>query len=184
LPTLVHLKETDLMRLCALSSLLVCRYASVILFDVFDEALFSTLFTLRQNIFTDPEKPLQVEPKIYEVNNPDENSFVFMTTNFALSYFAVLNEIDNIKGGAYFVVTPAEGMSVLTAWSAEKITAKIAADFISKFEKLKNHKNKRIIIPGLLADLKPELQERMPDWEIIIGTNEAYEIPAFLKSLL
>lgn len=183
-PTLVHLKDADIMTLCAKASLLICRYANVILFDVFDEALFSTLFTLRQNIFTDPEKPLQVESKVYEINNPDENSFVFMTTNFALSYFAVLNEIENIKGGVYFVITPSEGMSVLTAWSAEKITAKIAADFVVSSEKLKTHKNKRMIIPGLLSDLKPELEEKMPDWEIISGTNEAYEIPSFMKTLL
>ena len=182
-PVYVHLKDKDIALLCAKGSAFVGKYASLLIFDVFDEALFTTLCILRQNIFTDPEMPLQVESKVYEFNNPDENSYVFLTTNFALSYFAVANEISNLNKGAYLVITPSEGMSVLTAWSAQKITAEIASRVISANSILTKIKNKRIIIPGLLSDLKEELEEALPGWEVIPGTVEAYKIPEFVKKL-
>lgn len=182
-PTCVFLEEKNLKTLCALGSILICKYASVIIFKEFDEAVFTTLITLRQNIFTDPEKPLQVESKVYEFNNPDENALVFLTTNFALTYFAVANELSSLKRGSFLVVTPSEGMSVLTAWSAEKITAKIAKKIVENNEILKSVKTKKIIIPGLLSDLKADLEEALKGWEIVIGTTEAYKIPDMIKSL-
>ena len=108
---------------------------------------------------------------------------MFLTTNFALSYFAVANELSSLKYGSYLVITPSEGMSVLTAWSAQKITADIASKVINANEILNKVKIKRIIIPGLLADLKDELQEALPNWEIVVGVAEAYKIPDFVKSI-
>ena len=116
----------------------------MLLLEDFDENLISTLMTLRQNIFTDPQKPLQAEAGIYEFNNPDENSIIFMTTNFALTYYAVANELESLPVPSYLIVVPADGMSVLTAWSAEKFTAKIAANTLKKFnfaQKMKNTPN-------------------------------------------
>lgn len=182
-PPFVHLKGADIENLCAKASAYVSKYASMLLFDTFDEALFSTLYILRQNIFIDPEMPLQVESKVYEFNNPDENADVFLTTNFALSYFAVANEISNLENGAYLVITPSDGMSVLTAWSAQKITAEIASKVVSANDTLGKVKNKRIIIPGLLYDLKEDLEKALPDWKIVVGTIEAYKIPEFVKKL-
>ena len=182
-PTYVYLKEQDPFKLCSKMSALVCKYASLIITDLFDEAVFTTIITLRQNIFTDPEKPLQVESKIYEFNNPDENALVFLTTNFALTYFAVANELSSIKQGSYLVITPSEGMSVLTAWSAEKITSEIASRVVEASEILNKVKNKRLIIPGLLSDLRDGLEKSLKDWKVIIGPIEAYKLPEFVKNL-
>ena len=151
------------------------------MFDCIDEAVVSSLVTLRLNIFTDPELPLKVDSKVYEFNNPNENSLVFLTTNFALTYFAVANELSQLKRSSYLVVTPSEGMSVLTAWSAEKITAQIASKIVRESKVLETIKNKKLIIPGYLADLQEELQEELPEWEVIIGTKEAYQIPAAVR---
>lgn len=182
-PICVKLSEKNPEKLCVIASALICKYASIIIFENFDEAVISTLITLRQNIFTDPEKPLQVDSKVYEFNNPDENALVFLTTNFALTYFAVANELSSLRRGSYLVVTPSEGMSVLTAWSAEKITAKIAKKIIDANEVLEKVKTKKIIIPGLLADLKEDLEDALRDknWEIVIGSAEAYKIPELIK---
>lgn len=182
-PVYVNLSGQDFYTLCSIASSLVCKYANLIIFDDFDEALLSSLITLRLNIYTDPQKPLQVESKVYEFNNPDENALVFLTTNFALSYFAVANELSGLKCGSYLVITPSEGMSVLTAWSAQKITAEIASKVVSANDILEKVKNKQIIIPGLLCDLKDELQEALPEWKIVVGTTEAYKIPEFVKKL-
>ncbi|MCX4275193.1 MAG: hypothetical protein OSJ27_05370 [Candidatus Gastranaerophilales bacterium] len=182
-PVFIHLKDENIETLCAKASAYICKYASCLLFDKFDEALFTTLYILRQNIYTDPEMPLQVESKVYEFNNPNEDAYVFLTTNFALSYFAVANEISNLPKGSYLVITPSEGMSVLTAWSAQKITAEIASKVVSANSVLNKVKNKKIIIPGLLADLKEELEAALTGWEVIPGTIEAYKIPEFVKKL-
>ena len=182
-PVYVKLYGDDYCSLCAIASALVCKYANLIIFENLNEALLSSIITLRLNIYTDPQKPLQVESKVYEFNNPDENALVFLTTNFALSYFAVANELSGLKCGSYLVITPSEGMSVLTAWSAQKITAEIASKVVSANSILDKVKNRRIIIPGLLSDLREELQEALPDWKIVVGTTEAYKIPDFVKKL-
>ena len=171
--------------LCARASFYICKYANMLIFDKFDEALIATLMTLRQNIFTDPQKPLQVEAKIYEFNNPDENSIIFMTTNFALTFFAVANELESLNVPSYLIVTPADGMSVLTAWSAEKFTAQMVAKILKKWDFANKVKNRKIIIPGLLAHMKDELEEEIhragDDFEIVVGTVEAYAISDFVK---
>lgn len=179
--------QEDLRALCARASFYICKYANMLLFEDFDETLMATLMTLRQNIFTDPQKPLQVEAKIYEFNNPDENSIIFMTTNFALTFYAVANELESLNVPSYLVVTPAEGMSVLTAWSAEKFTSKMVANTLKKFDLQNKVKTRKIIIPGLLAHMKQELEEEIKkaglDFEITVGTIEAYKIADFVKDM-
>lgn len=179
--------QEDLKDLCARASFYICKYANMLLFENFDETLMATLMTLRQNIYTDPQKPLQVESKIYEFNNPDENSIIFMTTNFALTFFAVANELESLNVPSYLIVTPAEGMSVLTAWSAEKFTAKMVANTLKKFDLQNKVKTRQIIIPGLLAHMKDELEDEIKkaglDFKIIVGTIEAYKIADFVKEM-
>ena len=159
----------------------------MLIFEDFDEALFATLMTLRENIFTDPQKPLKVEPKIYEFNDVDENSLIFLTTNFALTFFAVANELENLKRSSYLIVTPADGMSVLTAWSAEKFTAQIVAKTLLKHDLANKVKNRKIIIPGLLAHMKKEIETEIKNiglnFEIIIGTIDACDIGEFVENL-
>ena len=183
-PTYIYLKtQNNLYDLCAKAGYYLCKYASMIIFEDFDESMFASLITLRQNIFTDPQKPLQIEPKVYEFNNPDENALIFLTTNFALTYFSVANELESIDRGTYLIVTPSDGMSVLTAWSAEKFTANIASKAIKASGLYDKVKIKRIFIPGLLAHMQKELQEAVPDFEICISTNEACMIKDFVKQI-
>ncbi len=182
-PTFIKLLGSDFINLNVVASAILCKYSNMIIFEEFSKELMSSLITLRMNIFTDPQKPLQVESKVYEFNSPDENANVFLTTNFALSFFAVANELSSMQNGSYLVITPSDGMSVLTAWSAQKITAEIASRVVSASDTLDKVKKRRIIIPGLLCDLKEELEQALVDWEIVVGTNEAYKLPEFVKNL-
>ena len=182
-PVMVKIpRDMDTLQIAASASVLLCRYASIIVLPIFNEAILSTLFTLRQNIYTNPQKPLQVEAKVYEFNEPDKNAPVLLTTNFALTYFAVAAELESLPFGSYLVVTPSDGMSVLTAWSADKFTAELVARSVKNFELAQKVNTRKIIIPGLLAHMRDELQEAMPEWEIITGTIEACQIPEFLKN--
>lgn len=176
-------KNDDLINICARASYYICKYANMIVFEDFDESLFSTIVRLRQNIYTDPQKPLQVESDLYKFNNPNENSIIFLTTNFALTFFAVANELENLNIPSYLIVIPADGMSVLTAWSAEKFTANIVSKTIEKLNIREQIKNRQIIIPGLLAHTKDELQDIIPDFDFVVGTIEASAIREFVKNL-
>lgn len=172
----------NLFELVTVAAFHICRYSNLIVLDVFDEALLTTLFTLRQGIYTDPQKPLQVEAKVYEINEPDENSVVLLTTNFALTYFAVANELESSGIPAYLIVTPSDGMSVLTAWSADRLNSDIALKAINNSNLAQKVKNKEIIIPGLLADMQEELEEVVEGWKIVVGTKEVFNLPEFLNS--
>ena len=176
-------KNDDLINICARASYYICKYANMIVFENFDESLFSTIVRLRQNIYTDPQKPLQVESDLYKFNNPNENSIIFLTTNFALTFFAVANELESLNIPSYLIVIPADGMSVLTAWSAEKFTANIVSKTLEKLNIRKQIKTRQIIIPGLLAHTKDELQEIIPDFDFVVGTIEASAIREFVKNL-
>ncbi len=181
-PVCVVMPEGDIFKTCAYAGYYICKYANMIVFEEFDEALFSTLITLRQNIFTNPQKPLQVEEGLYEFNNPDENSIIFLTTNFALTFFAVTNELESLEVPSYLIVIPADGMSVLTAWSAEKFTAKIVSETLKKHGIREKIKTRSIIIPGLLEHTIDELKQTVPDFEFVVGTREASEIENFVKN--
>lgn len=183
-PVAVWMGANDKFTISAQASFYICKYANMLIFEEFDEAMFATLISLRQNIYTDPQKPLQVESNLYEFKEPKENSIIFLTTNFALTFFAVANELENIDVPSYLIVIPADGMSVLTAWSAEKFTANIVSKTIDKLQIREKLTTRKIIIPGLLAHMTDELKEAVPDFEFIVGTHEATAIREFVKNLI
>ena len=162
----------------------ICKYPAVILLESPSDEIYVSLLTLRQNIYTDPQKPLQVESNIYPVGEPDETSPVVVTTNFALTFFMVSSEIDSTGVNAHLAIVEAEGMSVLTAWSAGKFTAQIIAKSMKemKLEEKVNHR--KLIIPGYVASLQGELEDEMPGWEILVGPQEASDIGDYFKEVL
>jgi acetyl-CoA decarbonylase/synthase complex subunit gamma len=166
-----------------IASMFVAKYAGiVVLSDIKGEVLFPLLVE-RLNIFTDPQRPLATTPGIYEVNNPNENSPVLITTNFSLTYFIVSGEIETSKVPSYLLIMDTEGLSVLTAWAAGKFGADLMAAFVKKSgitDKLHNH---RLIIPGYSASESGGLEEELKGWEILVGPREGSHIPAYLRSL-
>lgn len=164
-----------------IASMLICKYGSIIILsDLKPSALFNLLVE-RMNIYTDPQKPLIVEEGIYPINGPDENSLVAITCNFALTYFIVSGEIETSRVPTWLLIKDTEGLSVLTAWAAGKFGADTIAPFVKKCGIEEKVKHRKLIIPGYLASIKGELEEELPDWEIIVGPREASGIPTFFK---
>jgi acetyl-CoA decarbonylase/synthase complex subunit gamma len=161
----------------------IAKYGGFIVLDHFSPALVYPLLVLRQNIYTDPQKPVQVQPGIYEINNPKPESPVFLTTNFSITYFAVKNEVEGSGIPAWLVIADAEGMSVLTAWAAGKFDA----DKIVKTVKTSGIEgklaHKRIVIPGAVAVLSGEVEGELPGWQIMVGPREAVDIPSYYKNV-
>ncbi len=162
----------------------IVKYAGLIVIDRFAPEAVYPLLVLRENIYTDPQKPIQVLPGIYEINNPTPDSPVLVTTNFSITYFSVANEVESSGLPAWLVVTDAEGMSVLTAWAAGKFDAERIAKAIKTFNVAEKINKKRIVIPGQVALLSGELESELPGWEIRVGPREAVDLPSFMKQVL
>jgi len=160
------------------------KYSGFIVLDRFAPELFYPLLVLRQNIYTDPQKPIQVQPGIYEINSPKADSPVLVTTNFSITYFSVANEVEGSGLPVWLLVTDAEGMSVLTAWAAGKFDSERIAKTVKEFNVADKVSKKRLVLPGHVAVLSGEVEEELPGWEISVGPREAVDIPAFLKQAL
>jgi acetyl-CoA decarbonylase/synthase complex subunit gamma len=162
----------------------IMKYAGFIVLDHFEPSLIYPLLVLRQNIYTDPQKPIQVQPGIYEINAPKPTDPVLVTTNFSITYFSVANEVEGSGLPAWLLVTDAEGMSVLTAWAAGKFDAERIAKAVKEFNLADKVSRKRVVLPGHVAVLSGELEGELPDWEIRVGPREAVDLPAFMKQAL
>jgi acetyl-CoA decarbonylase/synthase complex subunit gamma len=162
----------------------ITKYAGFIVIDHFSPASVYPLLVLRQNIYTDPQKPIQVQPGLYEINNPKPEDPLLVTTNFSITYFSVANEVEGAGLPAWLLVTDAEGMSVLTAWAAGKFDAERIAKAVKEFNVADKISSKQVVLPGHVAVLSGELEEELPGWEIRVGPREAVDIPAFMKQVL
>ena len=162
----------------------IAKYAGFVVLDTFTPELAYALLVLRENIYTDPQKPIQVQPGIYEINSPNADSPVLVTTNFSITYFSVANEVEGSGLPAWLVVTDAEGMSVLTAWAAGKFDAERIAKAVKGFDVASKVNKKRIVLPGHVAVLSGELEEELAGWDIRVGPREAVDLPAFMKQAL
>jgi acetyl-CoA decarbonylase/synthase complex subunit gamma len=160
------------------------KYSSFIIMDHFSPETIYPLLVLRENIFTDPQKPIQVQPGLYEINNPQPEAPVLVTTNFSITYFSVANEVEGSGKPAWLLVTDSEGMSVLTAWAAGKFDAERIAKSVKAFKVMDKVSKKQIVLPGHVAVLSGELEEELPDWDVRVGPREAVDIPKFMEQAL
>ena len=160
----------------------IAKYAGIIVLDHFNPADVYPLLTLRQNIYTDPQKPIQVSPGLYEVSGPKPESPLLVTTNFSLTYFSVAGEVEGSGKPTWLLIVDSEGMSVLTGWAAGKFDAERIAKAVKQFDVANKISHKKLVIPGLVATLSGELEEELPGWEIRVGPREAIDIPAYLKT--
>jgi acetyl-CoA decarbonylase/synthase complex subunit gamma len=160
----------------------VAKYAGFVVLSHFDPAEVYPLLVLRANIYTDPQKPIQVEPGIYEINKPTADSPVLVTTNFSITYFAVANEMESSGMPAWLLVADAEGMSVLTAWAAGKFDAEKIGKSVKNVGIADKVSHRKVVIPGHVAVLMGELEEELPDWQIKVGPREAVDLPRYLKT--
>ena len=165
----------------ALAAMFVEKYASIIVMSSMTYAQALPLYGLRQNIFTDPQKPMKVEAKIYPINGADENSPCALTVDFALTYFLVSGELERSGQPVNLIITDASGMSVLTAWAAGKLSSSTIKKTFDELDIANKIKNRTLIIPGKVAVMKGEIQEKLPEWNVVVGPLEAVQLPKYMK---
>ena len=165
----------------AYAALFTEKYGSIIVMSGMSYAQALPLYGLRQNIFTDPQKPMKVEAKIYPINGADENSPCALTVDFALTYFLVSGELERSGMPVNLIITDASGMSVLTAWAAGKFSSSTVKKTFEELDIANKIKNRTLIIPGKVAVMKGEIQEKLPEWNVVVGPLEAVQLPKYLK---
>ena len=183
-PSIVNLTKIavgDTRLQTALASMFVEKYASIIVMDGMSYAQALPLYGLRQNIFTDPQKPMKVEAKIYPINGADENSPCALTVDFALTYFLVSGELERSGQPINLIITDASGMSVLTAWAAGKLSSSTIKKTFDELDIANKIKNRTLVIPGKVAVMKGEIQEKLPEWDVVVGPLEAVQLPKYFK---
>lgn len=181
-PIITFAQREDPVHESLVAALGVAKYASIIVLSDVRKWKSLALFAIRQNIYTDPQVPMQVKQQIYEIGEPTADSPLIVTTNFSLTYFIVSGEVENSKVPTRLAVMDSEGLSVLTAWAAGKFTAGKIAEFIKESGVGDSMNTKELIIPGYVAILSGSIEDKLEGWKITVGPREANAIPAFLKS--
>ncbi|HTZ11818.1 MAG TPA: acetyl-CoA decarbonylase/synthase complex subunit gamma [Candidatus Margulisiibacteriota bacterium] len=181
-PVCVIVDKDDPFQEAMEASAYIAKYAGIVLLKNVEAWQILSLLTLRQNIYTDPQKPLQIDPKLYAIGSTNKNSPVLVTTNFSLTYYTVLGEVEASKVPSYILSVDTEGMSVLTAWAAEKFTPEKIISSVNKSGVQDMVSKKRLVIPGYVAVLSGDLEENS-GWTVVVGPKEAAGIPSFLKNL-
>ena len=166
----------------ALAGIYIAKYAGIVVTSEPDAWMQYPLQVEIQNIYTDPQKPMAVDAKFYEIGTPGPDSPVLVTTNFSLTYFIVSGEIEASKVDSWLGIVDSEGQSVLTAWAAGKFVPDVIAKFINTSGILDKVNHRKLIIPGYVAQISGELDEELPDWEIMVGPREAADISTYLRN--
>ncbi|MFH1422321.1 MAG: acetyl-CoA decarbonylase/synthase complex subunit gamma [Planctomycetota bacterium] len=183
-PVAIHAyrgKGDTLDQLCD-AAVYIAKYGGIVILDTFENWQILPLVTLRQNIYTNPQKPIAVEPKLYKIGEPNENSPLLFTTNFSLTYYSVEGEVEASRVPAYLLAVDTEGLSVLTAYSGDKLNEKVVAKAIKDTNAESLVKHKKLIIPGLVAVMSGKLEEET-GWQVVVGPKEAAYIPKFLQTV-
>ncbi len=158
-----------------------CKYASIVVMRGKQPWQILPVLTARFNIFTDPQVPNAVESKVYKVGDAGPDSPVLVTTNFALTYFTVEGEVENSKVPAYIAAVETGGLGILNSYADDKLTGETIAKAVKSMGILNQVRHKKLIIPGLVAVLKGELEDEA-GCEVVVGPEEAAGIPSFLKT--
>jgi acetyl-CoA decarbonylase/synthase complex subunit gamma len=181
-PTISFVSDGDNDSQAAAATSLACKYSGVVVVDTAEPYVFLSVLTAIMNVFSDPQKPIQVEPKVYAIGEPDENSPVIFTTNFSLTYYTVESDVEASRVPTYILVVDTEGTSVLTAYSGDKLNEKTVADAITKHGIEKMVKHRKLIIPGYVAVMSGKLEEAT-GWEVMVGPRESSMIPKYLQEV-
>jgi len=160
----------------------VAKYSGIVVLKGSEDWQLLPLLTTRSDVYTDPQKPVQVEPKVYEIGAVGKGSPVLVTTNFSITYYTVAGEVESSKVPSYVISCDAEGMSVLTAWAAEKFTSETIAQTLQNSGISDKVSHKKVIIPGYVAVLSGKLEEES-SWKVLVGPREASGIPSYLRAL-
>ena len=181
-PVLSIVGDGDADQQAAAATSLICKYCGIVIVNTVEPYAFLPMLTAVMNIYSDPQKPIQVKPKVYNISEPDENSPFIFTTNFSLTYYTVESDVEASRVPCHILVVDTEGTSVLTAYSGDKLNEKVVADAMRKHNVDDMVKHRKLIIPGYVAVMSGKLEEAT-GWEIMVGPRESSMLPKYLQEV-
>jgi acetyl-CoA decarbonylase/synthase complex subunit gamma len=181
-PTISFVTDGESDYQAAVATSLLCKYSGIVVLDTIEPYVFLPTLTAVMNLFTDPQKPVQVEPKVYTIGEPDTNAPLMFTTNFSLTYYTVESDVEASRVPSYILVVDTEGTSVLTAYSGDKLNEKTVADAMTKHNVQNMVKHRKLIIPGYVAVMSGKLEEAT-NWEVMVGPRESSMLPKYLREV-
>lgn len=162
----------------------IAKFASILAIEEAGLETWLPLWTLRQNIYTDPQKPLQMDAGVYPIGEPDDKSPLLVTTNFSLTYFVVSSELEAVGLASHLAVVEAEGLSVLTAWSAGKFSGDRVAKALRSMQATERVSHRTVIIPGYVSVISGELEDALGEgWRVLVGPQEVSDIGPFFRDV-
>ncbi len=180
-PTITFMDNGDPYQEIIHASTFMAKYVGIVVLSSYEPWQVMPLLTVRENIYTDPQKPVQVKSQLYEVGQVNENSPVMFTTNFSLTYYTVEGEVESSRIPSYILAVDTEGTSVLTAYSGDKLNEKVVGKALTQSGAQEKVKHKKLIIPGLVAVMSEKIKEET-GWDVLVGPKEASGLPSFLKT--
>jgi acetyl-CoA decarbonylase/synthase complex subunit gamma len=181
-PTLTFVKDGDANAQATIGTSLICKYSGIVVLDAVEPYAYLPMLTAVMNIYSDPQKPVQVEPKVYKIGEPDSDSPMMFTTNFSLTYYTVESDVEASRVPSYILVVDTEGTSVLTAYSGDKLNEKTVAAAMAKHNVEGMVKHRKLIIPGYVAVMSGKLEEAT-NWEVMVGPRESSMLPKYLQEV-
>jgi len=181
-PTISIVRDGDADTQTATAVGLICKYSGIVVVDTAEPYALLPMLTTVMNIFTDPQRPVQVEPKVYAIGEPDANSPLMFTTNFSLTYYSVESDVEASRVPSYILAVDTEGTSVLTAYSGDKLNEKTVADAMAKHGVEQLVKHRKLIIPGYVAVMSGKIEEAT-NWDVMVGPRECSMLPKYLKEV-
>lgn len=181
-PTISFIADGDAEQQATIAASFICKYSNIVVVDTAEPYALLPILTSVMNIYTDPQKPVQVEPKVYAIGEPDESSPLMFTTNFSLTYYTVESDVEASRMPSYILVVDTEGTSVLTSYSGDKLNEKVVADAMTKHSVESIVKHRKLIIPGYVAVMSGKLEEAT-GWEVMVGPRESSMIPKYLQEI-
>jgi acetyl-CoA decarbonylase/synthase complex subunit gamma len=181
-PTISFVTDCDTDQQLSIATSLICKYSSIVIVDTIEPYAILPVLTVVMNIFTDPQKPVQVEPKVYAIGEPNDSAPLMFTTNFSLTYYTVESDVEASRMPSYILVVDTEGTSVLTAYSGDKLNEKTVADAMAKHNVESLVKHRKLIIPGYVAVMSGKLEEAT-NWEVMVGPRECSMLPKYLQEV-
>jgi|Deesub1362B_J571_1020462.scaffolds.fasta_scaffold00013_157 acetyl-CoA decarbonylase/synthase complex subunit gamma len=161
------------------AAILQNRFVDAMILNTIETWAILPLLTLRQNIYTDPRFPARVEPGVREIGSPNDESPVLLTTNFALTYYAVEGDVEG-KLDCYIIVADTEGLAVEPSIAGGKLRASDVAEIIKENKLEERVKHKKLIIPGAAARMRGDLEDST-GWEVLVGPKDSSGIVDFVE---
>lgn len=162
-----------------LASTLIVRYADILIIHSMEGWSLLPLTILRENMYSDPRRPVAVAPGLRTFGKPDESSPLLLTSNFALTYYTVASDIDSNKLDCYLLVIDTEGLSVESAVAGRKLTSSKVAEALKADRVEAKISHRRLIIPGRAARLSGEIAEAT-GFDVMVGPLDSSGIAKYV----